>query len=48
MIRRGQEHSEEITYADIAYKLENGVRDKQNDCTFRYCKESKKGVLSKY
>ena len=48
MIHRGQEYSEEITYADIAYKLESGVRDKQNDCTFRYCKESRKWILPKY
>ena len=42
MIQRGQAQSEEITYAEVAYKLESGVRDQQNACTFRYCKESKK------
>ena len=39
MLSRSSLGGEEVTYAEVASKLENIGNDEHHDCTFRYCKD---------
>lgn len=39
MLSRSSLGGEEVTYTEVASKLENIGNDEHSDCTFRYCKD---------
>ena len=39
MLSRSSLGGEEVTYTEVASKLENIRNDEHSDCTFRYCKD---------
>ena len=41
MLSKGSVGGEEVSYSEVAPKLETVVSTGRSDCTFRYCKDGK-------